>query len=341
VSAPCRPAHPTHSSQASILGRRGALAADGRQRHAATHLTHRRIAAPAGGRDAAEERFRPVYRFRILLQPPPLQHRLWWRLRISPIRRRSLRARGAGAPDDSFRIRGSCRPWSVAATASGRMGCAAGGGRRFHGVHGAGRLRAHHLPSARDPGPSAGGHFTGMPTRSLHARGADARAITSGCPGVGGITRFAPPPSRRPRSAAATAGGADGDARWAEAPASSSVGAMPFRWDADAQPARPWRKCAGGLPPAASGFGGNNAHPAPAVDAPATVRPLSVAATAGGRRGMHGAWRWFAWCHAGRRLQPVRPDAPPYRRASPGTTAVHSLPDVVLLIYGQETRQAP
>jgi hypothetical protein len=62
---------------------------------------------------------------------------------------------------------GARRPWSGAATASARMGDA----RRAEGAAcmicagpvGGGRRS---FPGRRDPGTSASGHFTGMPTRS-------------------------------------------------------------------------------------------------------------------------------------------------------------------------------
>jgi len=48
------------------------------------------------------------------------------------------------------------------------------GGRRVHHLRGVGRRMAHH------PETSASGHFSGMPTRSLHARSAVARDDASG-----------------------------------------------------------------------------------------------------------------------------------------------------------------
>jgi len=67
---------------------------------------------------------------------------------------------------------------------------------------------------AARPGMSAGGHITGMPSRSLHARGAGAPGDNYRLSGLGGISRFAQPDSpavrpRRPRlrSVAATARG--------------------------------------------------------------------------------------------------------------------------------------
>ena len=76
----------------------------------------------------------------------------------------------------------------------------------------------------RHPGTSTSGHFTGVPTRSLHARGAGAPDDTS-VPGLGGITRFADPlpggPSRRPPPAVRRRDRwrAEGDARRAKRPA--------------------------------------------------------------------------------------------------------------------------
>jgi hypothetical protein len=61
------------------------------------------------------------------------------------------------------------RPLSVGATAGVRMGCAARGGRRDHDQRGAGWRMARHSET------SASGGFTGMATRSLHARGVGAR----------------------------------------------------------------------------------------------------------------------------------------------------------------------
>jgi hypothetical protein len=61
---------------------------------------------------------------------------------------------------------GARRPRSVAATTGGRMGMRGAGGRRVHHLRGVGRRMAHH------PETSASGHFSGMPTRSRHARGA-------------------------------------------------------------------------------------------------------------------------------------------------------------------------
>jgi hypothetical protein len=96
-------------------------------------------------------------------------------------------------------------PLPVAATAAG------GGGRARRGRRG------------RHPGTSAGGHFTGTPARSLHARGAGAPGDDFRLPASGGITRFAQsaprvpfPAARRPRSVAAPARRADGDAHEAE-----------------------------------------------------------------------------------------------------------------------------
>jgi hypothetical protein len=124
---------------------------------------------------------------------------------------------------------------------------------------------------AREPGTSARGHFTEMPTRSLHARGAVAPGDTSGCPGWvasrasrGPTSRSPPPrgPSPRRRRADGDARSAEGDARRAGgaaamvcagsaggwrtiAPWSKNVGGRPLHRDADAQPARPWRGRAG------------------------------------------------------------------------------------------------
>jgi hypothetical protein len=93
---------------------------------------------------------------------------------------------------------GARRPSSVAATASVRMGMR--GWRR-----------------ALRPGSSASGNFTEMPTRSLHGHGAGAPDDNFQMPGLGGITRFAPPGAaarRRDRRRA------EGDARGAEGTAS-------------------------------------------------------------------------------------------------------------------------
>ena len=78
------------------------------------------------------------------------------------------------------------RPLPVAATAGVRMGCAPGGGRR----------PADGYPSPPAPYPAtvgARGHFTGMPTRGLHARGAVAAGDNVRVPGLGAITRFTQP----------------------------------------------------------------------------------------------------------------------------------------------------
>jgi hypothetical protein len=69
--------------------------------------------------------------------------------------------------------------WSVAATAGVRMGCAAGGRRRIHGLRGAGRTACHFPECAVT---SASGHFTAA--MGLHARGAGAPGIPSGWPTI-------------------------------------------------------------------------------------------------------------------------------------------------------------
>ena len=83
---------------------------------------------------------------------------------------------------------------------------------------------------ATKPGTSAAGNFTGMPTRSLNARGGGARGITTGWPksvGSGGHNALResrcrrpfrrPPPAVRRRDRRR----ADGDARRAEGASSS------------------------------------------------------------------------------------------------------------------------
>jgi len=57
-------------------------------------------------------------------------------------------------------------------------GCAARRAGRVHHLRGNGRRVAHHVSEcAVSPGVSASGHFTGMPARSPHARGAAARRV--------------------------------------------------------------------------------------------------------------------------------------------------------------------
>ena len=67
---------------------------------------------------------------------------------------------------------GANTPVSLAATAGVRMGMrAATRAGRIHDLRGVG-LRVAYDICGRDPATSASGHFTGMPTRSLQARGA-------------------------------------------------------------------------------------------------------------------------------------------------------------------------
>jgi hypothetical protein len=84
---------------------------------------------------------------------------------------------------------------SVAATAGVRMGEARGAeAARIDDLRGVIRRMAAHFPSARDPGTSAHGHFTGMPTRS-HVPARPWRScagwITSGWQGWVAMTRVA------------------------------------------------------------------------------------------------------------------------------------------------------
>ena len=65
---------------------------------------------------------------------------------------------------------------------------------------------AERAPLHRRPGTSASRHFTAMPTRSLHARGAVALGDTSGYPNSASMPA-ACSGARRPSPAAATAGG--------------------------------------------------------------------------------------------------------------------------------------
>ena len=115
-----------------------------------------------------------------------------------------------GKPCHTCRMGGN-RPRSVAATAGGRRGWARGGGccirdRRADDARIASDIRA------REPGTSASGHFTGMPTRSLHAHGAVAPGDASGAQfGWHNALRAALCPAarsgaRRPVCVAATAG---------------------------------------------------------------------------------------------------------------------------------------
>jgi hypothetical protein len=92
------------------------------------------------------------------------------------------------------------------------------------------------------PAKSAHGHFTGTPTRSLHARGA-------GAPDVPRRPVPIPPPAVRGRDRrGGRMGMRDGRRRMAHHfpfPECAGSAARPFRRDADAQPARARRGCAG------------------------------------------------------------------------------------------------
>jgi hypothetical protein len=147
---------------------------------------------------------------------------------------RSLHARGAVVPSDHFRVRalGVITRFTPRRVRRRDRRRADGGAWRAEG--------------AGIPGTSASGHFAGMPTRSLHARGADARGDTSGWPGWVAITRIPrplpvplrPPPDvrrrdRRPAKWGCAAGG--------RRSASTSVVARPLNRGANAQPARPSR----------------------------------------------------------------------------------------------------
>jgi hypothetical protein len=111
----------------------------------------------------------------------------------SPGARLALRAARSLAPRPGPR-----RPWSVAAPPAGGGGCAAGGRERVHGR-----------------GWSARGHFAGVPTRSLHARGAGAPGDNALVPGLGGHNALraarcrlpVPPPAARVPSPRPLAGG--------------------------------------------------------------------------------------------------------------------------------------
>jgi len=79
---------------------------------------------------------------------------------------------------------GASRPWSVAATAGVGWGRAPGGRWRIRGLRAAWLAGGEAmLRSRRDPGTAAGGHFAGMPARSLHARGAVTPGDTFQLPG--------------------------------------------------------------------------------------------------------------------------------------------------------------
>ncbi|MGA3077432.1 MAG: hypothetical protein ABSG56_27575, partial [Bryobacteraceae bacterium] len=87
---------------------------------------------------------------------------------------RSRHARGGGATERLPPARsGARRPWSVAATAGGRMGMRAAAGHRRPWLARSRPADGVRFRSCRDPpGTSTAGHFAGMPTFSLHARGA-------------------------------------------------------------------------------------------------------------------------------------------------------------------------
>ena len=122
---------------------------------------------------------------------------------------------------------------------------------------------------APHPGTSAGGHFTGTPMRSLHARGAGASGDTSrmgrSAESVGhnAVPRRPLPVARPPaRALRRDRRRAEGMRLGRKAAASlicvgrptayfsewaiwETSGAQPLRRDAAARPARPWRRCAG------------------------------------------------------------------------------------------------
>jgi hypothetical protein len=130
-------------------------------------------------------------------------------------------------------------------------GCGRGGGRRAPVVCAEPTGDDHFR--ARDPERRASGHFTGMPTRSLHARGAGAPGESFQVPGLSGITRFAPRYARRPAPPAAGRGPSPrppacgwgcarrGGRRGHDWRAGRAAGRLLHR-DADTRSARAWRR---------------------------------------------------------------------------------------------------